>query len=1836
MNKTRALNFMKIQSSLMKTSWIKALVLSLICLSTLKSQAQTANLIMPNFTANCGDQIIVPVTLGVKDFDAYQAIDFSLFWNTNAFQVINVTNIITGFNAALGPNNPPPYTNGSLTFSGFSFSPKNYPAGTLLFNLVIQVVGGGVANPTISFSDLPTKITVGGVVNGVQFQPIPNINKTNCVVTITDNTPPVLVCPNDLTVFAPAGSGSGVVNNIYPIQASDNCGIAFLGYSYSGASNGNGSGDPSGTVFNAGNTTLTYTINDANNNFSTCNFEITVIDTALQVFTLNLPKDTLPCATTQFFIPVTTNNFKDITSLQFGMTWDEALLSFVGITNLNDSLNLNLANFGPTPFDNDSLTVSYTSLLGGITLPQNDTLFVLIFNNANGSKSGNISFIDYPGLDIEATQEAIPIPISIPVAIQNGSITLIDKIIPILVCPQDTFLKAGLNQFTVVVGGLTPIIATDNCGTPTLFYEFGGATSGLGQGDPSGSTFNLGTTNVFYTLVDNNGNSAFCSFDVILLDTVLRLIPTFGQIVCNQNKVKINITAKDFTALYSLQFAMHWDPAFLQFDTIENFDPQLQLTNSNFGPNTIIDTLNFTWFDFSGLDLPDGNTLFTLVFDLIAQPGSQSLFEILSSSTTPIEASTIGGKLLGVVAFNALLNISDTIKPELLCPNGLTVNLPFNQQGAIINNIAPLSATDDCGIASLNYNITGATNSAGIQDASGTNFNLGQSLVTYTVADFGGNSETCSFVINVVQDTFLLYVDTLKAQCQNSIIKVDINAKNYLSIASLQFGLTWDVGILQFDSVSNFNPKLNLINMPDPSANFGPSPTIDSLTFVWSNFQGVSLQDDETLFSLYFKVIANISGNTFVNFIDYPTTPIEVGAAGNPPFVIPYSILNGVIDIGDDIPPVITCSPDITVETNFNSCLANVVFSPAIATDNCDANVEVISNVPSGSTFNLGINLVVFTATDDAGNSSTCSFTITVVDNENPVIVCPPSFSTENDPGKCFSTIVLPGLIAATDNCDPSLTVVANQPNIKNYPVGNTQVIYAAVDNFNNTSTCTFIINVTDIELPEIIECPSDTTVAPTIPINNNCFAEVNWNLPLATDNCPNVLLGSNFTPGTLFPAGTTTVTYIATDIAGNQATCSFNINVLVFNAGFNDCPSDITVSAQGDSCKAQVFWTEPYFIDACGDTLDVFSNFGPGEVFLVGTTEIIYITVSNSVVLDTCKFLVTVDGKIPQVFDCPGDLSYVADSNCSAIVDFAIPFGNDVCGDTIVFTSNGIVPGDTLTAGIYTVIYSGSGFPSCAFNIAVIDDQKPSHGLCPPDQLIDVPDTVCGAFATWTEPLFTDNCDQNLTIFNNIDSGEFFPIGSTIVTYVAIDDFGNVDTCSFEVFIRESIPPVLVNCPDDITLNSLANACGNFVFFNFPTGTDNCDKDVAITSNFPPGFFPAGVTIVIFTATDDAGNTSTCSITVTILEVQAPVLICPSDVTVDGFGNVVTDPSNFIADVLISACNEPILFFETFGGIDNCSPFVLANQISPTTPSSGNPFPPGSYDLIFQATDLQNNSATCAVNILVEPYQLFANASAFESCLLDTITFSMASLPGLVTYSWELPGGTTVPGQIIQVAMNSLLSAGQYIAIASLDTCGTVYSDTINISILPPPVASDDIATVGSIDTLFNFNMLNNDISNNNLVTVVLGTSSVGSSILNQDNTITYIPTGSFSGTATVGYSICSVICPNVCDSATIVIDVFDNKTCKVPTVITPNDDDLNDILFIQCLDSGLYPKNRLVIYNEWGDQVFSAAPYQNDWRGTLEVIGGTNLPDGTYYYLFFESETTKDQQSGYLTIIR
>src|ERR1035437_8486360 len=111
------------------------------------------------------------------------------------------------------------------------------------------------------------------------------------------------------------------------------------------------------------------------------------------------------------------------------------------------------------------------------------------------------------------------------------------------------------------------------------------------------------------------------------------------------------------------------------------------------------------------------------------------------------------------------------------------------------------------------------------------------------------------------------------------------------------------------------------------------------------------------------------------------------------------------------------------------------------------------------------------------------------------------------------------------------------------YSLGTTTVTLTVTDNHGASSTCTATVTVVDTTPPVITGCPANIIVQ-TGPGRTTCDQVATWTRPPASDNCSLGISTSSRLPGGTFPVGTTTVTYMASDGAGNKSFCSFTVTV--------------------------------------------------------------------------------------------------------------------------------------------------------------------------------------------------------------------------------------------------------------------------------------------------------------------------------------------------------------------------------------------------------------------------------------------------------------------------------------------------------------------------------------------------------------------------------------------------------------------------------------------------------------------------------------------------------------------
>jgi len=137
------------------------------------------------------------------------------------------------------------------------------------------------------------------------------------------------------------------------------------------------------------------------------------------------------------------------------------------------------------------------------------------------------------------------------------------------------------------------------------------------------------------------------------------------------------------------------------------------------------------------------------------------------------------------------------------------------------------------------------------------------------------------------------------------------------------------------------------------------------------------------------------------------------------------------------------------------------------------------------------------------------------------------------------------------------------------------------------------------------------------------------------------------------------------------------------------------------------------------------------------------------------------------------------------------------------------------------------------------------------------------------------------------------------------------------------------------------------------------------------------------------------------------------------------------------------------------------------------------------------------------------------------------------------------------------------------------------------------------------------------------------GEAIANLDGSVTYFGDEFCEREDEFQYTLCN---SNGCDTATVTIYL----ACidiVIFTAMSPNRDNINDVFYISGIEE--FPQSELRIFNRWGNLVYQATNYQNDWTGTWK--NNQELPDGTYFYQLDLNEPNDDRHfEGFIELHR
>ncbi len=1319
------------------------------------------------------------------------------------------------------------------------------------------------------------------------------MNSSTAIATFTieDTTPPSLTLPTDTTVECDGSGNTGDLTGwLSTVSGSDNCStpVVFSSVVYNTISDCGGGYTE----------TYLFTVTDDCGNETTGLANFTIEDTAVP--TISCPSNlTLECGADQN--PTLILNWLTTATIDDASSCSEVVLT----NDYDGSLPPNCGGMLPVEFtvtDDCGNTSNCTAsiILDDVTSPDFVSCPLDMTINVDVSNCGANPIFSTPQIvdncGVSVAQTAGPASgTTFPVGtsaieftatdecgnteVCQYNITVFDSAIPDIDCPADitTCVDAACMWNST---NIAPNTGNDNCTGYTITYDITGTTTASGNDDATGTVFNLGASMVCYTIEDASANTAQCCFDITVIDCEAPVItcPADQTVECDGlgNAVALATFLGGSSA-------------------IDNCNDDAVLANSEV--NTISDcgSSEIKEYEFTAID--DSGNL------------SSCLAKFTIEDTTDPSVDTDASDL--TVECNGAGNTDALV--------------------AWLNSNGGAVASDDCGDVTWSHDFDMAlTLTCGL---------TGSQLVTFTATDACGNTAQTSatFTIEDTVDPVAICPQSILMECGNPANDAIIanwlgNAEgtdecsnvtvtnNYPDVSMVTCGNaeTFTVTFTATDDCDNTSTCVRTVTILDTN-----NPTIDlhasdlvlecadpgnaAAITAWVNMNGGATATDDCDANLTWTATAltAIAGCGMTETIPYIFRVTD--DCGN------ESITTANVITEDTTLPVVTPPSNMTVEcdgagnlTALNTWLADVT-----ATDDCSTPTtdnllfNTISACGSGSEM-----VFQFSATDDCGNVSTALASFIIEDTSMPTITCPSNLELEcGNPDN--DQLILEWLDSASGN-DPN--ACSNISFSHNYPGGlpnpltcnggtGIEITFTVEDECTNTSSCTASILMDDTIEPYFINCHDDVTLSAD---PNSCERNVLYSLPIAFDQCDDevdVTMTAGLASGSMFPVGTTTVTYLATDDCGNTFECSFDITIEDGELPTLECPSNDVIKCND---AGVCVWTADDDVDAL-----------------------------NS---DFC-------GVMTLTYNITG-----------ATTISSAPTGeNYISSDGVQFE----LGTSTVT---YTIEDESGNTSICEFDVIINDCEAPSITCTDDIDVLCGEEDLTAWFASIAATV-TDNCDMlaDLTVSQSIQT-DFSSCGNTIdqiYIFTVEDQAGNTNSCTARYTSNDAVAPVITDAVSESyecdgtdfsdNLTAWINDNGGATFTS-----DNCQPDVVWTNNFIGGLVngcgSTGSVEVTFTATDACGNTATTSATFEIVDTSNPVITCPDDLNL-----VCADPSN---SNLIEGWTLSV------SATDACDDDVALSFTTSTTESCGLT---EAVEYVFTATDDCGNSSNCTRVITIQ-----------------------------------------------------------------------------------------------------------------------------------------------------------------------------------------------------------------------------------------------------------------------------
>ena len=545
-------------------------------------------------------------------------------------------------------------------------------------------------------------------------------------------------------------------------------------------------------------------------------------------------------------------------------------------------------------------------------------------------------------------------------------------------------------------------------------------------------------------------------------------------------------------------------------------------------------------------------------------------------------------------------------------------------------------------------------------------FPVGETIVTWTAIDVGGNTASTKQKITIIDTIFptLQVPDSVTIEAtslnQNEVDLGEATAVDNGEIVSItndapdvfplgETTVTWTA----IDSSNNFSSLTQLITVVDTTAPEVLAPD-DIVLEADSVDQNIVNFDSVTSFDIQ-EVVIYLDAPDVFPLGETTVTWTAVDASGN------SASTTQTVTIVDTTKPILSIPDDQTVEaTSLEQTFVEI--GQADAHDITGIS-SIVNDAPD--VFPLGSTLITWTATDNHDNIITAYQTITVEDTTAPMIIIPEDITAEAiDP--MINHIELGELVTSDSVGVKSIT--NDKPNA--FPFGSTTVTWTVTDISGNISEATQTVTLIDTTSPEIF-VPADI-VAEATSLSGNMIE-----LGEATGYDIMGIASVTDHPPRFFPLGETTIEWNVVDISGNTASATQTVTIVDTTAPSITAPASITMEATSADSNI-VTLGNPIF----SDLVDIpsISNNAP-DVFPLGETTVTWTAVDasgNSA--STTQTVTIVDTTAPEL-TTPEDIIISAFS-LDEQVEIGVAQADDLAGSILTITNdapNSFPLGDTI-----------------------------------------------------------------------------------------------------------------------------------------------------------------------------------------------------------------------------------------------------------------------------------------------------------------------------------------------------------------------------------------------------------------------------------------------------------------------------------------------------------------------------------------------------------------------------